>query len=562
MTLLSQNQKTKLINLFENNRFLEIELEIESISNFKDRSAFLANMLGVAKLKKPSATQKDFEEARKLFKDSYEKDKNYIDAMCNFGSVSLKLRNFDYIFKDLKRFIKDKGYNAKVYETLARIFYFIGQIDEALKLYKEMADKNDLSKESSAHFLTSLNYSSKFSQAEYLGYCKKINKQFIPKDIDQLIKIDIDKNPKNLNIGFISPDFIEHSVTDFLFGTLKELKKRGFKIHAFNLRKHEQLDHVSNSLKTIFDGWHDLEKLSDLESAKIISESRINILINLAGYFARNRFTIMKYKPAPIQMLWMGYINTTGIEEIDYIVADPNLIKKDEESLYSEKVIKLPKIWNCHSGIKSNEGIESLPFLKNDYITYGCFNNSSKITDEVIETWSKILLNQKNSKMIIKAPSEDGEIAQEGILKRFKEFNVDDSRILFSKREEKRNDHYKIYNKIDISLDTFPYPGVTTSIESIWMGVPVITLKGNNFVSRCGESINLNLKMSDFIAKNKIEYISKAFTLSEDISSLVEIRKSLRQKALNSPLFDIENFGKDFSELLSTVWLNYTANKK
>ena len=560
MTVLSQKQKIKLIDLFQKNKFLDIELEIESISNFKDRSAFLANMLGVAKLKKPSATQKDFEEARKLFKDSYEKDKNYIDAMCNFGSVSLKLRNFDYIFKDLKRFVKDKGYNAKVYETLSRIFYFTGQIDEALKLYKKMAVKSDLTKESSAHFLTSLNYSSKFSQVEYLDYCKKINKQFTPNDLDQLIKIDIDKNPKNLNIGFISPDFIEHSVTDFLFGTLKELKKKGFKIHAFNLRKHEQLDRTSNSLKTIFDGWHDLEKLSDLESANTIRKSKINILINLVGYFARNRFTIMKYKPAPIQMLWMGYINTTGIEEIDYIVADPNLIYKDEENLYSEKVIKLPKIWNCHSGIKSSVVSEGLPFLKNDYVTYGCFNNSSKITDEVIETWSKILLNQKNSKMIIKAPSEDGEIAQEGILKKFKEFNVDNSRVLFSKREEKRNDHYKIYNKIDISLDTFPYPGVTTSIESIWMGVPVLTLKGNNFVSRCGESINLNLKMSDFIAKNKTEYINKALSLTEDINNLVEIRKSLRQKALASPLFDTDKFGQDFGDLLSNVWLNHTVN--
>ena len=559
MTVLSQKQKIKLIDLFQKNKFLDIELEIESISNFKDRSAFLANMLGVAKLKKPSATQKDFEEARKLFKDSYEKDKNYIDAMCNFGSVSLKLRNFDYIFKDLKRFVKDKGYNAKVYETLSRILYFTGQIDEALKLYKEMADKSDLTKESSAHFLTSLNYSSKFSQVEYLDYCKKINKQFTPNDLDQLIKIDIDKNPKNLNIGFISPDFIEHSVTDFLFGTLEELKKKGFKIHAFNLRKHEQLDHTSNSLKTIFDGWHDLEKLSDLESANTIRKSKINILINLVGYFARNRFTIMKYKPAPIQMLWMGYINTTGIEEIDYIVADPNLIYKDEENLYSEKVIKLPKIWNCHSGIKSSVVSEGLPFLKNDYVTYGCFNNSSKITEEVIETWSKILLNKKNSKIIIKAPSEDGEIAQEGILKKFKEFNVDNSRVLFSKREEKRNDHYKIYNKIDISLDTFPYPGVTTSIESIWMGVPVLTLKGNNFVSRCGESINLNLKMSDFIAKNKTEYISKALSLTEDINNLVEIRKSLRQKALASPLFDTEKFGQDFGDLLSNVWLNHTV---
>ena len=559
MTVLSQKQKIKLIDLFQKNKFLDIELEIESISNFKDRSAFLANMLGVAKLKKPSATQKDFEEARKLFKDSYEKDKNYIDAMCNFGSVSLKLRNFDYIFKDLKRFVKDKGYNVKVYETLSRILYFTGQIDEALKLYKEMADKSDLTKESSAHFLTSLNYSSKFSQVEYLDYCKKINKQFTPNDLDQLIKIDIDKNPKNLNIGFISPDFIEHSVTDFLFGTLKELKKKGFKIHAFNLRKHEQLDHTSNSLKTIFDGWHDLEKLSDLESANTIRKSKINILINLVGYFARNRFTIMKYKPAPIQMLWMGYINTTGIEEIDYIVADPNLIYKDEENLYSEKVIKLPKIWNCHSGIKSSVVSEGLPFLKNNYVTYGCFNNSSKITEEVIETWSEILLNKKNSKIIIKAPSEDGEIAQEGILKKFKEFNVDNSRVLFSKREKKRNDHYKIYNKIDISLDTFPYPGVTTSIESIWMGVPVLTLKGNNFVSRCGESINLNLKMSDFIAKNKTEYISKALSLTEDITNLVEIRKSLRQKALASPLFDTEKFGQDFGDLLSNVWLNYTV---
>ena len=559
MTVLSQKQKIKLIDLFQENKFLDIELEIESISNFKDRSAFLANMLGVAKLKKPSATQKDFEEARKLFKDSYEKDKNYIDAMCNFGSVSLKLRNFDYIFKDLKRFVKDKGYNAKVYETLSRILYFTGQIDEALKLYKEMADKSDLTKESSAHFLTSLNYSSKFSQVEYLDYCKKINKQFTPNDLDQLIKIDIDKNPKNLNIGFISPDFIEHSVTDFLFGTLKELKKKSFKVHAFNLRKHEQLDHTSNSLKTIFDGWHDLEKLSDLESANTIRKSKINILINLVGYFARNRFTIMKYKPAPIQMLWMGYINTTGIEEIDYIVADPNLIYKDEENLYSEKVIKLPKIWNCHSGIKSSVVSEDLPFLKNDYVTYGCFNNSSKITEEVIETWSEILLNKKNSKIIIKAPSEDGEIAQEGILKKFKQFNVDNSRVLFSKREEKRNDHYKIYNKIDISLDTFPYPGVTTSIESIWMGVPVLTLKGNNFVSRCGESINLNLKMSDFIAKNKTEYISKALSLTEDINNLVEIRKSLRQKALASPLFDTEKFGQDFGDLLSNVWLNHTV---
>jgi predicted O-linked N-acetylglucosamine transferase (SPINDLY family) len=474
------------------------------------------------------------------------------------GHVSLKLRNYDYIFKELKKFKKEKGYNAKVYETLARIFFFIGQIDEALTLYKDMVNKGDLSQDASAHFLCTLNYSSNFSQQEYLGYCKKINERFKPKNLQNLIDYKFEKNAKNLNIGFISPDFIDHSVTEFLLGTIKELKKKNFKIHAFNLRNKNQLDSVSDSLMDTFDSWHDLENLNDLDSANLIRENKINILINLVGYFARNRFTIMKYKAAPVQILWMGYVNTTGIEEVDYIIADNNLIKENEEKLYSEKIARLPKIWNCHSGIKLDLEVQNLPALENKYITFGCFNNSSKISDSVIETWSQILLKIDNSRLIIKAPNDDAQIAQENILKKFESFNVDSAKILFSPMEIKKKNHYKMYNKIDISLDTFPYPGVTTSIESIWMGVPVLTLRGNNFTSRCGESINLNLDMQDFIAENKIDYIKKAIKICEDKENLSLIRKSLRERALKSPLFDTESFGKNFFELLNKIWKKYS----
>ena len=557
MTELSQELKIKIENLFKLNKFSDLEFEIECISNFKNRSPFLANLLGVAKLKKPSVTNIDFEEARKLFKDSYEKDPNYVDALCNLGHVSLKLRNFDYIFKELRRFKKNKGYNKKIYKTLARIFFFNSQIEDALILYKEMADREDFSQDEAANFLCSLNYSSKFSQVEYLNYCKKINKKFIPKDLDKLIKLDLDKKAKKLNIGFISPDLVEHSVTDFLLETLKELKNRGFKVHAFNLRKDENLDQVSHSLIEVFNSWHNLANLSDLEIANEIRKNKINILIDLVGYFARNRFTVMKYKAAPVQMLWLGYVNTTGIEEIDYIVADPHVVYDDEKNFYSEKVIKLPNIWNCHSGIQLNEEIKESPFLRNNHITFGCFNNSPKITDEVIETWAQILLKKNNSKIIIKAPSEDAEIAQENILKKFDYFNVESSRIVFSKRKKKKRDHYKMYNEVDISLDTFPYPGVTTSIESIWMGVPVLTLKGNNFVSRCGASINLNLGMPELIAESKNEYINKALLLSEDSNKLIEVRKSLRQTALGSPLFDTIKFGQQFYEMLQHVWSTY-----
>lgn len=559
MTELSQEQTIKLADLFKKKKFSDLEFEIEAISNFKNRSAFLSNLLGVAKVKKSSATNIDFEKARDLFKDSYEKDPSYIDALCNLGYVSLRLKNFDYIVGELKFFKKTNGYNKKINETLAKIHSFNNQVEEALALYREIADKDELSKLTAANFLTLLNYSSNFSQKEYLDFCQKINKKFMPVDLDGLIDIDLVKETKNINIGFISPDFIKHSVTEFLFETLKELKNKGLKLHAFNLRKVEELDPISQSLIEVFDGWHNIAHLNDLEAANEIRKNKINILIDLVGYFENNRFTVMKYKAAPVQMLWLGYVNTLGMKEIDYIVADPYLIFDDEKNLYTEKIARLPNIWNCHSGIKFNEEAKEPPFLKNDYITFGCFNNSIKITDETILVWSKILLEKKNSKIIIKASSEDAEIAQKNILKKFESLNVKASRVLFSKRNKDKSDHYKMYNKVDISLDTFPYPGVTTSMESIWMGVPVLTLNGNNFVSRCGASINLNLGMPELIAETKNEYIEKALTLSNDKNKLIEIRKLLRKKALNSPLFDTKKFGQQFYEMLDDIWSTYSS---
>ena len=398
-----------------------------------------------------------------------------------------------------------------------------------------------------------MNYSDNFSQEEYLKYCKKIDKKF---DINS----EELKNRKKYNlgddlkIGFISPDFIEHSVYYFLNSTFDSLKKNAIKIYAFNLRDENELDDISKDLKKKCDKWVDLSKLSDLESANVIVENKINILIDLAGHFARNRFRILKYKPSPIQISWMGYVNSTGIKEIDYILTDKNLIKPDEEKLYTEKVLRLPNIWNCHSGIDDKFKVNEPPLKKNGYLTFGCFNNSSKMSIECIDTWSKILTKIEDCKIMIKAPSEDAEIAQKIILEKFKKNNIEENRIIFEKRKKNREDHLMMYNDVDISLDTFPYPGVTTSFESIWMGVPVLTKVGNNFVSRCGESININLGMNDFIASNNNDYISKAIFFDKNRNDIMNIRKTLREKAKNSPLFDKDKFGNDFSELMIDLW--------
>ncbi len=555
MVLLSKDQKIKLQKLYTEKKYTELEFEIESISNFKDRSAFLANLLGVTKLKKDLKTDKDWNDAKELFLDAHNKNPNDIDALCNYANISLRQRDYKIALnKLLER--KKAGYHYKINEVLSRIYSFESRIDEAVKLYKENEKNGDLNKLSASQFLSSLNYLGDFSQKEYLGYCKKINENFkiTKEDLDNLISFSFDDN---LKIGFISPDLKQHSIYYFLNTAIEGLKKNSITVYLFNIGDPKDFDEASSNLKKNCDYWIDLYNFTDFNAANEIRKNNINILIDISGYFAKNRFMIFKYKPAPLQISWMGYVNTMGIKEIDYIIADPNLIKKDEENMYSEKVLRMPNIWNCHAGINENVDVNNPPFEKNGYITFGCFNNPYKISENCIKVWSQILTKINDCKLILKGSSSDADISKLRILNSFEKNNIDKDRIIFEKYNEMRIDHLKMYHSIDICLDTFPYPGVTTSFEAIWMGVPVLTKKGNNFVSRCGESINLNLNLNDFLAEDENDYIFKATSLSKNKEKIIKLRHNLRDKSLKSALFDKKTFGNDFSSLMKYIWEKY-----
>ena len=334
MVLLSKDQEEKFQKLYTEKKYTELEFEIESISSFKDRPAFLANLLGVTKLKKNSKTDQDWNDAKELFLDAHNKNPNDIDALCNYANISLRQRDYKIALnKLLER--KKFGYHHKINEVLSRIYSFESRIDQAIKLYKENEKNGDLNKISAAQFLSSLNYLDDFSQKEYLGYCKKINENFqISKiELDKLIDFSFDNN---LKIGFISPDLKEHSVYYFLTTVIEGLKKNSITVYLFNIGDPKDFDDASSTLKNNCDHWIDLYNFTDFNAANEIRKNKINILIDIGGYFAQNRFMIFKYKPAPLQISWMGYVNTMGIKEVDYIIADPNLIKKGEENMYSE----------------------------------------------------------------------------------------------------------------------------------------------------------------------------------------------------------------------------------
>jgi predicted O-linked N-acetylglucosamine transferase (SPINDLY family) len=291
--------------------------------------------------------------------------------------------------------------------------------------------------------------------------------------------------------------------------------------------------------------------MSDLELINLIRHDKINLLIDLSGHSAKSRLPIFINRPAPLQITWAGYLDTTGLKEIDYIIADPFVVDKTQERLFAEKVWRLPEIWNSFSQPNYNIEVSSLPAIKNKFITFGSFNHLNKINNSVIKLWSTLLKKIPKSKLFLKYRSLN--FYKDSIISKFYDCGVQQEQLILE-GSSPREDLLKTYSRIDISLDPFPYSGGTTNFESIWMGVPILVLKGNKFISKCGESINHNLEMSDWIAENDEDFISKATSICSDYKKLSDLRSNLRPKALNSPLFDTKKFAKNFHEALWKMW--------
>jgi predicted O-linked N-acetylglucosamine transferase (SPINDLY family) len=358
-----------------------------------------------------------------------------------------------------------------------------------------------------------------------------------------------------IRIGFISGDFKEHAVTFQLGGIFEALNlKKNIEIYAYSNNLKD--DNLTKKITNNFKSFKIIHSISDEDLAKLINSENIDVLIDLSGHTTANRLTVFKYKPAKICITWAGYLASTQLPNIDYIIADKFTIPLHEEKNYSEKIIRLSS-WSTLSEIQNNIEVPlESPCSYNNYITFGSINNISKINYEVIELWSKILLNIPNSKLLIKNHQLDSLDIREIIKQKFSKFNVNEKKIIL-RGSSSREDLLKTYNEIDIALDPFPYGGGTTSLESAWMCVPILTISGNSFVSRGATSVNLSLGMPDWNCKNKIEYLEKAINFSSDIDLLSEIKSQLIKKRKTINIFDNVSYAKKFYFMMSNIWNKY-----
>ena len=558
-----ETKSTNFLKLLKEKKYSLIVSIIENELEEKDKTPGILNLCGVSRMlggKSPAAVKSAIQD----FKNSCLKEtvtEKLFDPLKNL--INASVIHFDNEFRDneneLKKNFFDDIYflyekNKSFFETNKDLMYNFSKVivrtsdtETIIKHYKKVFDlSSNIDALISSIFFR--NYIFGWDQEEFLNNSKKISDLVTTHKNDVLEKIINNKNDK-LNIAFISSDIRgKHSVVYFLKTVINFYDKKKYNIFIYNnnLKKDDTIKEFEDKVFNIYE----IRNLKDIDVINKIRKDKIDIIIDLNGLTSDHRLTLFKNRVAPIQISWCGYPNTTGLSGMDYLIADRNLIKPDEEKYYSEKIIYLPEIWNCHYGYDSKREFNSAPSISKKFITFGSFNNFRKINDDVIEVWSEILKKVKNSKLILKTSFP---ISTERFKEKFEKYGVLKSVIILPFKKNFLN-HLEIYKDIDIGLDTFPYNGVTTSFEAIWMGVPVVTMKGQNLNSRCGESINKNANLASLIGNDKEDYIKKAVNLALNEEELIKIRKNIYDNVSKTPLFDKKKFSDGFFSSLEKLY--------
>ncbi len=538
----------KYKELFLQKKYDQIIRNINTLK-VEDKTPQITHILGICKMLQNSSSKPNLISAREDFRETFLKEPSTnlgIEALTNFINIStdlLEIKDSLFYYSNLDKNQKNK---PQLLKAISRIYQFSVQTKDRMKILEKILEINPESINDWCSYIYTSNFDSSWDQERIYHTAKKFINNIPLYNLDNL-KLDKNIKSRKIRLGFLSSDIYSgHSITYFLRGLIKNINKNEFEIFAIsNSKKNE----ATNEYKNLFNDWYNISDMNDLESIKFVRSKKFDVTIDLMGLTSENRITLLKNKLSPIQITWLGYCNTTGLDQIDYLFADKNLIFTNEYKFYSEKIKNFENIWNAHAGFDIKRYETKLPFLKKKIFTFGSFNNLNKISDENLKVWSKIIHSVRNSRLLLKSSISYN---LDNFYEKLKNFDLLEY-VEVIKRSKNFEDHLNLYDQIDLALDTFPYNGVTTTFEALWKGVPVITLQGYNFNSRCGSSIIKNLGEQSLLSYSKDEYAYKAIDLANNISKLTEIRSNLYKNLLNTSLFDIKNFSTNFEKLLHEI---------
>ncbi len=363
---------------------------------------------------------------------------------------------------------------------------------------------------------------------------------------------DIGTRPHGaLRVGIVSGDLCNHPVGYFFESLAMHVDRARIELVAFPTN--HQHDALTARIKPAFVSWLPIAGLNDDAAARAIHAAGIQVLIDLSGHTAGSRLGVFAQKPAPIQASWLGYFATTGVAEMDYLIADPVSVRETEFEQFTETIVHLPETRLCFTPPAVSPPVLPAPMLRNGHITFGCFQNLAKIGDEVLALWSTLLAAMPEARLRLQCRELGYSSALELTLTRMQAAGIDCAKVNMLGRVG-RDAYLAAYGEVDIVLDTFPYPGGTTTCEALWMGVPTLTLAGSSLLSRQGASLLTAAGLPDWVAGSAAEYRTLAIARASDPDAIATLRRELRPRVAATPLFDAPRFARHFEQLVWEMW--------
>ena len=494
----------------------------------------------------------NYKRAADLLPDNFE-------FMNNLGMIYNELEQYEDAITYYKKSLELKPGRDSVLGNLAAAYKNLGRLDEAIACLKHALDLSPDQSRIYNNLLMTMMYAASFSPEELANAAREFGRR-IADPLMRTKPFTHDKNTeRKLRIGYASPDFCRHAVHYFVEPLLKLHDRQKFEIFAYSNTPRE--DAITERIKAEVDHWRDIRFISEDTAADLIEADKIDILVDLAGHTGHNSLMVFARKPAPVQATWLGYPATTGMKAMDYRITDVHAEPVGmTQHLNTETLWRLPGIFCCYQPHEHSPAqIDHPPLEDNGYITFGCFNNFTKVTDPVLAAWSKIMAQTPGSRLLLEIAGICDQKFYSDVERRIRKAGLPLERVILEAR--KPSNQYILYNKIDIALDPFPCNGGTTSMDTLWMGVPFVTLAGAHFVSRMGVTILTNAGLPELIAQTPDEYVSIASTLANDWARLKKLRQNLRDKVSSSPLMNQETFARNIEAAYREMWIEWCSRE-
>ncbi|MEP7156941.1 MAG: tetratricopeptide repeat protein [Betaproteobacteria bacterium] len=494
-----------------------------------------------------------FTEAEAGFRAALKLKPDYVAAMNNLGTLLIDTGRFSEAETILRRARSEDPNAANVLCNLSGALNGQHRHAEADACLDQAITLKPLDTRAFSALLFSLNYGARHTpgyrleRAREYGAAVKVDTPFTRWYCDQA------HSSTCLRVGIVSGDLGNHPVGYFLESLVTNIDPARIELYAYpTLHKDDAL---SARIKPAFAAWRPITGIGDRAAAQRIHDDGIHVLIDLSGHTAGNRLPLFAYKPAPVQVSWLGYFATTGVAEMDYLIADHTGVSESQHTQFTETIHYLPETRLCFTPPADAPAIAASPASRNGFVTFGCFQNLSKVGDDVLATWAKILAAIPDARLRMQCRELGHESSRTLLLERMRACGMPLERISLHGRVG-RADYLATYAEVDLLLDTFPYPGGTTTCEALWMGVPTLTLapQDGTLLARQGASLLTASGMAEWIAEDADTYVQCAIEFARDKETLAHSRAGLRERVKQSALFDAPRFARDMENALCEIW--------